>query len=74
MNDATKQVRHFRVHARTSSTGTVVVARSLADPEAADDVAAFRARLTRSPQAARDFLQEAGILTPTGRLTRRFGG
>ena len=47
---------------------------SLADPEAADDLAAFRAEIYKSPETARAFLHQVGILTRTGRLSRRYGG
>ena len=37
-------------------------------------VRALRERVTASPEAANTFLKGAGILTPTGRLSKRFGG
>lgn len=46
----------------------------LSDPAAERDVQALVRDVTRSPTQAQAFLREAGILTPTGRLSRRFGG
>lgn len=46
---------------------------SLVDPEMHDRVDAAKARLS-DPSAAREFLRDAGIITPKGRLTRRYGG
>ena len=38
------------------------------------EVRKLRERVTASPKAADDFLKAAGILTPTGRLSKRYGG
>lgn len=35
---------------------------------------AFSKRLSKDPNAARDFLQRAGIVTPDGVLTKDYGG
>jgi hypothetical protein len=37
-------------------------------------VAKFKAELMADPEKADAFYKEAGILTPTGRLARRYGG
>ena len=62
------------VHVRSSASGQLLVNRSIADPEAAKDLAAFRKKITRTPEAAKAYLQGVGILTPKGNLTRRYGG
>ena len=46
----------------------------LSDPSAREDVANLVHNLTRTPKQARAFLIDAGLLTPTGRLPKRFGG
>jgi hypothetical protein len=63
---------HARV--RSASSGQMLVTRSIADPEAAQDLAAFRKTITKSPEAAKAYLASVGILTPKGNLTRRYGG
>ena len=59
---------------RHAADGRIVETRSLADPESAKDMEAFRRKISKSPAAASTFLKDVGILTPTGRLSRRFGG
>lgn len=56
------------------TSGRVQVTLKISDPAARADLAALQREVTRSPQQAAAFLREAGILTPTGRLARRFGG
>lgn len=56
------------------TNGRVQVTLKISDPAARADLAALQREVTRSPQQAAAFLREAGILTPTGRLARRFGG
>lgn len=34
----------------------------------------FAARLSKDPDAARDFLQRAGIVTRTGKVAKAYGG
>ena len=63
---------HPRV--RSFPSGQLVVNRSIADPEAANDLAALRRKITRTPEAAKAYLQGIGILTSKGNLTRRYGG
>lgn len=63
-----------RARVRSSASGQFLVNRSIADPEAAKDLAAFRKKITRTPEAAKEYLQGVGILTPKGNLTRRYGG
>lgn len=46
----------------------------LSDPEMKGDLDKTVATLTRRPSAALKFLQEMGIATPSGRLTKRYGG
>jgi len=45
----------------------------LSDAAAKSDMNALRKEV-RTRKGAASFLREAGILTPTGRLSRRFGG
>jgi hypothetical protein len=56
------------------SQGSVRVALKLSDPAAKADVAALQREITRNRTQAAAFLREAGILTPSGKLSRRFGG
>jgi hypothetical protein len=63
-------------HATTvrMASGQRVYSHSLADPEVADRVAAFQQRIVNNPEMGMKLLREAGILTPTGRLSKKFGG
>ena len=54
--------------------GSYQVSLKISDPSARQDVKALQARITRNPKLAAAFLRDAGILTPTGKLTKRFGG
>lgn len=63
-----------RVIVKRDSAGRIVETRSLADPESAKDLEAFRRKVNKSPETASAFLKDVGILTPTGRLSRRYGG
>jgi hypothetical protein len=74
MTTAKHHQLEVRARVRSSASGQLLVSRSIADPEAAQDLAAFRKRITRSPEAAKEYLQGVGILTPRGKLTRRYGG
>jgi hypothetical protein len=58
---------------RTAS-GQVTLSYSMSDPEVADRVRAYRAQIGASSQTASVFLQRVGILTKTGKLSKRFGG
>jgi hypothetical protein len=58
---------------RTAS-GDYVVYRTLADPEMKPVMDAYQRKITSSKAAAEDFLKKVGILTPSGRLSRRYGG
>jgi hypothetical protein len=53
--------------------GRVRVALKLSDDAAKADVNALRKQLSNR-KAAESFLQNVGILTRTGKLSRRFGG
>ena len=46
----------------------------LSDPAVRQDVADLQREITSSRRQALAFLHEAGIVTPTGRLSRKFGG
>jgi hypothetical protein len=46
----------------------------MSDPEVADRVRAYRAQIAESSQTAGAFLQRVGILTKTGKLSKKFGG
>lgn len=56
------------------ANGQFVINREADDPQLSRIIKAQRKKLTASPEASRKFLQQAGILTPTGRLAKRFGG
>lgn len=58
------------VHAASKSGRTL----TLADPEMAQSVEQFEKNVTKSKESALDFLRRAGIATPTGRLTKVYGG
>lgn len=64
--------REQRIVRTEGARGTSVV--KLSDPAARHDVAALERKITSSRQQATAFLREAGLMTPTGRLTKRFGG
>lgn len=70
-----------RPRADDRKVGRIAIARSktadsvrLSDPIARKDVVNLVDSLTRTPKQARAFLVDAGLLTPTGRLPKRFGG
>lgn len=44
------------------------------DSKTSIELAEFKRRVTSSPESARAFLRGMGMLTPTGKLTKRFGG
>jgi len=71
---STKQRAKKSVLRRNTVSGQFIESISLADPAAAADVAAFRKKITQSPETARQWLNQVGILTPTGKLSRRYGG
>lgn len=47
---------------------------SLADEEVKRELKAELAQMKRQPALAEQLLKEMGILTPRGRLTKRYGG
>jgi len=51
-----------------------IVSLTLNDPEIKKKMAARRAKLRANPQALREEYVKAGILTPGGKLTKRYGG
>jgi len=53
--------------------GRVRVALKLSDDAAKADVDAFRKKLSNR-KAAESFLRDVGIITASGKLSRRFGG
>ena len=59
---------------RLESVGGVYINLPFNSPEVQAEVKKLRERVTASPEAATAFLQSAGILTPTGRLSKRHGG
>ena len=59
---------------REARAGQFVVVRSFNSPAVRAQVRALRDRVTASPEAATAFLRDAGILTPTGRVSKRYGG
>jgi hypothetical protein len=58
---------------RTAS-GQFITSHRMSDPEVADLVRAYRAEIGASSQTASVFLQKVGILTKTGKLSKKFGG
>jgi hypothetical protein len=46
----------------------------ISDPAARRDLAALQKSITRSPKEAGAFLRDAGLITPTGKLPKKFGG
>jgi hypothetical protein len=56
-----------------SSDNRVLATVKISDPAARRDLQALR-RDIRNPNEAAALLREAGIATPQGRLSRRFGG
>lgn len=54
-----------------SMSGRIV---RLSDPEMKPGVDAMVRELTSDPAKAKAWLQELGYLTPTGRVSRRYGG
>lgn len=46
----------------------------LSDPDKRTAVRKHVRELTKSKDSARQFLKDIGIVTPTGRLTKRYGG
>ena len=47
---------------------------TLADAEVSRELDAELEAMKKQPELARQFLQELGLITKTGRLTRRYGG
>ena len=72
----TKPAARRTMHATAPRTGSGghAVPRSLADPEMKSAVDAFQKKVTRTPEAARDFLKDVGILTASGKLASSYGG
>jgi hypothetical protein len=65
---ATKRVR-------TPSAGrTIEVPNSLTSPSAKAAIAKLQKELIANPEKANEFFVSAGILTESGRLSKRFGG
>ena len=64
MSGIARVVKH-----RTSKTNKVEV-RPLTGQALLDDMAAYRQKVTASPEAARKFLINLGVLTPTGKMKR----
>lgn len=56
------------INPRTGSTWRI------SDPEMKGRVDALKKQLSSDPEKAKAFLQEAGILTRGGNLSKRFGG
>jgi len=51
-----------------------VLTTRLSDPSNKAKIDTIRARLQDSPNFARKLLREAGIVTPTGKLSKKSGG
>ncbi|MBA0310525.1 hypothetical protein D7Y33_05755 [Stenotrophomonas maltophilia] len=56
---------------RSAATGKFV---RLSDPEMAPRLKATSLKLASDKDAALEFLRGIGVSTPTGRLTKRYGG
>lgn len=70
-----KHIRHGGATVLSSSGGNYLGrAPSLADPASAGAVEDLRREITRSPEAAREFLRSIGIVNARGRLTKTYGG
>jgi hypothetical protein len=54
------------------ASGQFVVARSLADPAVAEQVAAVHAQITSSKAEAVSFLKSVGVLNRSGKLAKSF--
>jgi hypothetical protein len=46
----------------------------ISDPAARRDLIALQKSITRSPKEAEAFLRDMGLITPTGKLAKKFGG
>lgn len=51
-----------------------LVGQTLADPEVKRRVTEFKNELRKDPVKLRQWYVEQGLLTPTGKLTKEFGG
>ena len=51
-----------------------VLSRTLVDPDVKPSVDAYMKEVTRTPEAARQFLQKVGLLTEDGKLAESYGG
>jgi hypothetical protein len=47
---------------------------TLNDPEAKQQLLAFKAELRKDPNKLRDWYVKKGVLTPSGKLTKKYGG
>jgi hypothetical protein len=57
-----------------SASGRYVVNHYLTDPEVAGTLAEYRARLKKQPELRVALLKKAGILTASGKTSKKFGG
>jgi hypothetical protein len=55
-----------------AASGQFMVARSLADPAVAEQVAAVHAQITSSKAEAVKFLKQVGVLNRSGKLAKEF--
>ncbi len=46
----------------------------ISDPEIQPGVNAFKRRVAKTPASARKWLKELGYLTPSGNVSKRYGG
>ena len=69
-----KTVVPKNVGGSSSSRASLTHAPSLADAGMKSTVRAFKREVTKSPEAADHFLRSIGMLTPTGRLSKTYGG
>ena len=72
MDAATKPIKHRQL-VRTAS-GDYVLSRTLADPDVKPAIDAYIEQVTRTTEAARQFLKDVGYLTSSGELAKRYGG
>lgn len=63
-----------RAGTNTVRSGRDTVSLKISDPAARRDLAALQKSITRSPKEAGAFLRDAGLITPTGKLPKKFGG
>ena len=81
MPTPSKSVPKARPKAAAAAAPVAVVQRSMAgrmvhlsDPEMKPAMDAIKLRIQNDPAYALSLLQSAGIATPGGKLTKRFGG